>query len=96
MSGPDKQQALDDARSLLESIALLETVAAAREGKVEELLEVLSACGMGAADLARELDVSEESVATLLHRDEPKPPHERAGISEETMERLEPVQPAQA
>jgi hypothetical protein len=96
MSGPGKQEALDEARSLLESIALLETVAAAREGKVEALLELLSARGMSGADLARELDVSEESVATLLRRDEPKPPHERAGISEETIQRLEPVQPAQA
>jgi orotate phosphoribosyltransferase-like protein len=66
-------------------------VAAAREGKVEELMEVLSQRGMSPEDLAHQLDVSEESVRALLQRDEPKPPHERAGISEETIERLEAV-----
>ncbi|MGH2718728.1 MAG: hypothetical protein ACRDJU_09130 [Actinomycetota bacterium] len=82
---------LSQARSLLESIALLETVASDREARVESLLTYLSDRGMTPGELARKLDISEDSVQLLLDRDEPLPPHERMGISEKSVEKLSPT-----
>ena len=88
--GEQAQVDLDHVRSLLESITLLENVAAKREGKVEEILGFLRSQGLSAEELADRLDVSRESIRTLLARDEPKPVHERMGVSETTVESLDP------
>ena len=87
----DRDKKLEDVRSLLESVALLETVAAEREAKVENLMETLAAEGMAPEELAEELDISHTSVKSILNRDEPKPVHERLGLSEETVARLDPL-----
>jgi DNA-binding XRE family transcriptional regulator len=89
----DDKKELEHVRSLLESMALLETVAADREANVEEVLGFLASHGMTGPELAKRLDISEESVRVLLERDEPKPPHERIGISEESVEKLTPSLP---
>lgn len=91
MSDPDHEEQLDEARSLLENVALLETVAAEREAKVTEILENLSEEGIPAGEIARRMDISEQSAEALIEREEPAAPHERAGISEETIERLAPL-----
>jgi orotate phosphoribosyltransferase-like protein len=88
--GEQAQIDLDHVRSLLESITLLENVAAKREGKVEEILGFLSSQGLTAEELADRLEVSRESIRTLLQRDEPKPVHERMGVSEQTVQSLDP------
>lgn len=87
----DSQTIVQQARKLLESITLLETVAAEREVKVKELLAFLATHGMSAEQLAGNLDVSVESVQKVLDRDAPKPPHERVGLSEESIEELDPL-----
>ena len=87
----DREKKLEDARTLLESATLLETVAAEREAKVEELLESLAGNGMAPKQLAQGLDISESSVKSLLNGDEPKPVHERLGISQETVSKLDPL-----
>jgi hypothetical protein len=85
-----EQADLDHVRSLLESIALLENVASKREGKVEEIMGFLRSQGLGPDELADRLGISKESVRTLLDRDEPKPVHERMGVSEQTADYLDP------
>jgi len=82
---------LSRARSLLESIALLESVASSREARVESLLTYLNDHGLTPQELARKLDISVDSVKVLLEREEPRPPHERMGISAESIEKLDPA-----
>jgi hypothetical protein len=82
---------LEEVRSLLESITLLETVASEREARVASILNYMAERGMTARQLARRLDISLESVQVLLDREEPRPPHERAGLSEESIEKLGPL-----
>jgi hypothetical protein len=84
----DLQDELAHLRSLLESVALLETVAARREGRIEEILGFLRSHGMTVEDLAGKLGVSLQSIRALLGRDEPKPPHERIGISQKSVSEL--------
>lgn len=90
----DDRKELEHVRSLLESMALLETVAAQREASVEEVLGFLASHGMTSGELAERLDISEESIRVLLERDELKPPYERIGISEKSVENLAPVPPS--
>lgn len=89
-TGASQEDDLRQVRSLLESITLLETVASDREARVESLLTYLNDRGLTARELARKLDISEDSVKNLLDRDQPKPPHERMGISAESVEKLDP------
>jgi orotate phosphoribosyltransferase-like protein len=84
----DRHQELEHVRLQLESIALLETAAARREGRVEEIMGFLESHGMTVDDLANELEISKESVRELLHREELKQPHERIGISETSVDSL--------
>lgn len=93
MSVRDDKQELEHVRSLLESMALLETVAMQREANAEEVLGFLASHGMTSEDLAKRLDISEQSVRALLEREKPKPPHERVGISEESIDKLTPSLP---
>lgn len=88
-----QEEEISEARTLLESMALLERVAAAREAKAERLIGALARDGKSATELARELEISRESVEVMLERDEPKPAHERAGVSEESIEKLDPLTP---
>lgn len=90
MSDENQREEIGEARDLLESVALLEKVAASRESKAEKLMDSLASDGMAPDQMADELDISDQSVEALLGRDEPKPPHERVGISEESIEKLDP------
>lgn len=92
MTNLDHEKKTEAARSLLESVTLLETVAAEREAKAGNLVESLNDDGLQPEELADRLDISGQSVEMLLKRDEPKPPHERIGISEESVEKLDPLQ----
>jgi hypothetical protein len=89
---PDENQReqVQEARDLLESVALLEKVAASREAKAEKIMDSLESGGMSPEQMAEDLDISNQSTETLLARDEPKPPHERAGISDQSIEKLDP------
>jgi predicted RNA-binding protein with PIN domain len=89
LSQESQEHQIGEARTLLESMALLEKVAAAREARAEKVISSLASRGMSASELAGELDISRESVEVLLERETPKPPHERAGISQESIERLD-------
>lgn len=91
MSDLDHEVKLDEARSLLENVALLETVAEERERKAESLLTSLSEDGMPADEIALRMDISKESAESLLSKESPKPAHERAGLSEETVDKLAPL-----
>ena len=90
MSEEDRREDLQEARDLLESVALLEKVAANREAKAEKLMDSLASKGMTPDQMAEELDISDQSVEALLERDEPKPPHERVDVSEQSIEKLSP------
>lgn len=92
MTNDTHEQDLGEARSLLESMALLEKVAAAREAKAEQVIASLVSEGMTSRELAQHLDISKESVEALIERDAPRPPHERAGISEQSLESLDPTE----
>ncbi|HEX2054460.1 MAG TPA: hypothetical protein VHJ78_12140 [Actinomycetota bacterium] len=91
MSGLDHEERLDEARLLLENVALLETVAAEREARAEELMASLEAEGLAVSEIAKRMDISEGSAAALLSNGEPMPAHDRMGISEETMDKLAPL-----
>lgn len=95
MTNQDHEKKLEDARSLLESVTLLEVVAAEREAKAGSLMESLVDDGLQPEEVAERLDISERSVETMLSRDEPKPPHERIGISQESIDNLDPINPAE-
>jgi hypothetical protein len=86
----EDQQEVQEARALLESVALLEKVAASREGKAEKIMDSLESRGMRPDQMAEDLNISRKSTDALLGREEPKPPHERVGVSEESIEKLEP------
>lgn len=90
MSKVEEDKQVDEARTLLESVVLLETVAVEREAKAEVIVESLANEGLGAAEVAERLDIPDAAVQTMLDREQPKPPHERMGVSEETVERLDP------
>ena len=94
MTNLDHEKKIEDARSLLESVTLLEVVAAEREEKAGSLMEALVDDGLQPEEVAARLDISEESVDAILDRDDPKPPHERIGISEESVDNLDPVNPS--
>lgn len=90
MPDENERDQVQEARDLLESVALLEKVAVSREAKAEKIMDSLSSEGMTPEQMADDLDISDQSTETLLARDEPKPPHERVGISEESIEKLDP------
>ncbi len=91
MSDQEHEQEVDEARALLESVALLEKVAVNREAKAEVIMSDLAEGGMSSGELADELGISKKSAALMLRRDGPKPPHQRLGVSEETIEKLDPL-----
>lgn len=95
LTNQDHEKKLEDARSLLESVTLLEVVAAERDAKAGSLMESLVDDGLQPEEVAERLDISERSVETMLNRDEPKPPHERIGISQESIDNLDPMKPAE-
>ncbi|HEX2178681.1 MAG TPA: hypothetical protein VHL54_04060 [Actinomycetota bacterium] len=95
MTNQDHEKKLENARSLLESVTLLEVVAAEREAKAGSLMESLIDDGLQPEEVAERLDISERSVETMLNRDEPKPPHERIGISQESIDNLDPINTAE-
>lgn len=95
MTNQDHEKKLEDARSLLESVTLLEVVAAEREAKAGSLMESLVDDGLQPEEVAERLDISERSVETMLKREEPKPPHERVGISPESIDNLGPIKAAE-
>lgn len=88
MSNDDHTEEIEQARSLLESVALLETVAAERQAKAEQIIGYLSSDGMDADEMADRLDLSDTSVNLLLDDEDPKEPHERMGVSEESVDNL--------
>lgn len=92
MSDVDEDKKVDQARILLESVVLLETVAVEREARADNIVESLTDQGMEPEEVAEKLDIPDAAVHTMLNRDQPKPPHERMGVSEETVERLDPFQ----
>jgi 2-keto-3-deoxy-6-phosphogluconate aldolase len=95
LTNRDHEKKLEDARSLLESVTLLEVVAAEREAKAGSLMESLVDDGLQPEEVAERLDISERSVETILNQDEPKPPHERIGISQESIDNLDPINTAE-
>jgi hypothetical protein len=90
LANVDENKKVDEARTLLESVVLLETVAVEREAKAEGIVESLTDAGMEPAEVAERLDVPDAAVRTMLERDQPNPPHQRMGVSEETVLRLDP------
>jgi hypothetical protein len=90
LSDENQREKVQEARDLLESVALLEKVAASREAKAEKIMDSLSSGGMTPEQMADDLDISDQSTDALLARDEPKPPHERVGVSEQSIEKLDP------
>ncbi|MEX0790909.1 MAG: hypothetical protein WD178_09060 [Actinomycetota bacterium] len=93
MSKAEQDKDVDDARNLLESVVLLETVAEEREGKAEDIVESLADKGMEPKEVADRLDIPDGAVRTMLEREQPNPPHKRMGVSEETVKRLDPFKP---
>lgn len=91
MTKEDHQNEVEQARSLLESVVLLETAAASREKLAEEIIDSLSNDGMSSSELAERLNVSQESVETVLKRSKPKAPAERLGIPDHAFESLDPI-----
>jgi hypothetical protein len=90
LSDESQREDVQEARDLLENVVLLEKVAVNREAKAEELMDSLASEGMTPDQMAEELDISDQSVEALLERDEPKAPHERVGVSEQSIEKLSP------
>lgn len=96
MSKVEEEKQVDEARTLLESVVLLETVAVEREAKADGIVESLANKGMDADEVAEKLDIPDNAVRTMLDRDQPNPPHERMGVSEETVQRLDPFRVREA
>lgn len=96
MSNVGEDKKVDEARTLLESVVLLETVAVEREAKAEGIVESLTSEGMDATEVAERLDIPDAAVHTMLEREQPNPPHQRMGVSEETVERLDPFKVREA
>ena len=92
----EAEKKVDEARNLLESVVLLETVAVERESKAENIVESLTDDGMKPEEVAERLDIPDAAVHTMLERDQPKLPHERMGVSEETVARLDPFKVREA
>ena len=90
MSEVEQDKDVDEARTLLESVVLLETVVVERETKAEDLVESLADQGMEPKEMAERLDIPDAAVHTMLEREQPNPPHQRMGVSEETVKRLDP------
>lgn len=96
MSDAGEDKKVDEARTLLESVVLLETVAVEREAKADDIVESLADDGMEPSKVAERLDIPDAAVRTMLDRDQPNPPHARMGVSEETVERLDPFKVREA
>jgi hypothetical protein len=96
LSNVEADKKVDEARTLLESVVLLETVAVEREAKAEGIVESLTDKGMEPEEVAERLDIPDAAVQTMLERDRPNPPHERMGVSEETVVRLDPFRVREA
>ena len=90
MSDESRREDVQEARDLLESVVLLEKVAVNREAKAEKIMDTLASEGMTPDQMADDLDISNQSVEALLERDEPKAPHERVGVSKQSIEKLDP------
>lgn len=96
MSEVEQDKKVDEARTLLESVVLLETVAVERETKAEDIVESLADKGMEPEEVAERLDIPDAAVHVMLERAQPNPPHERMGVSEETVKRLDPFKPRES
>lgn len=96
MAEVETEKKVDEARNLLESVVLLETVAVEREAKAENIVESLTDEGMLPEEVAEKLDIPDAAVHTMLQRDQPNLPHVRMGVSEETVERLDPFRVREA
>lgn len=96
MAEVETEKKVDEARNLLESVVLLETVAVEREAKAENIVESLTDEGMLPEEVAEKLDIPDAAVHTMLQRDQPNLPHERMGVSEETVARLDPFRVREA
>lgn len=96
LSKVEEEKQVDEARTLLESVVLLETVAVEREAKADGIVESLANKGMDADEVAEKLDIPDNAVRLMLDRDQPNPPHERMGVSEETVQRLDPFRVREA
>jgi hypothetical protein len=76
-------------REDLERLVLLEQVAANRQIAIEKRLNEVAESGVTADQLRKELDLSKDSIDKLLALDAPGLA-ERLGLSQETVEKLEP------
>jgi len=80
---------VSELREDLERLVLLEQVAANRQLAIEKRLNQIAESGITAEQLRKELDLSKDSIDKLLALDAPGLV-ERLGLSQETVEKLEP------
>jgi hypothetical protein len=80
---------ISELREDLERLVLLEQVAANRQLAIEKRLNEVAILGITAEQLRKELDLSKDSIDKLLALDAPGLA-ERLGLSQETVEKLEP------
>ena len=85
----ERSEQISELREDLEKLVLLEHVAANRQEAIEKRLNEVADSGITADQLRTELDISKDSIHKLLALDAPGLT-ERLGISQETVENLEP------
>ena len=81
---------ISELREDLERLVLLEQVAASRQEAIEKRLVQAVDAGITAEQLRNELDLSKSSISKLLALDAPDLA-ERLGISQESVEKLQPT-----
>jgi hypothetical protein len=86
----DRSVQISELREDLERLVLLEQVAASRQVAIEQRLVQAVEAGITPDQLRSELDLSKSSVSKLLALDSPDLA-ERLGISQETVEKLQPA-----
>jgi hypothetical protein len=86
----DRSVQISELREDLERLVLLEQVAASRQVAIEQRLVQAVEAGITPEQLRSELDLSKSSVSKLLALDSPDLA-ERLGISQETVEKLQPA-----
>jgi hypothetical protein len=75
-------------RAELEKLVMLEEVAERRQRLIEERLDAAVEAGMSPDDIRAQLQLSKETLATILGRDAPPELAERLGIDREDAEPL--------